>query len=77
MLKALELEPTLPDWRLHRVVAKRTWTTCRSGGLYAVVVPGKKQDPQGMTVNQGHRHTSIYLLWKGVSRDPVSFPVLI
>lgn len=26
---------------------------------------------------QPHCHTSIYLLWKGVSRDPISFVVLI
>lgn len=26
---------------------------------------------------QPHHHASMYLLWKGVSRDPISFSVLI
>lgn len=44
MLKALELEPTLPDWRLRRVVRRRIWIAYRSNGLHAVIAPGKEQD---------------------------------
>lgn len=59
VLKALELEPTLPDWHLRHVVTRRTWITHRSNGLYAAVAPGKEQDSQGMAskaASLSHQH---------------------